>query len=399
MTLAFGSLFAGIGGFDLGLERAGMKCRWQVEIDKKCQEILERHWPDILRHGDIREAKGLGSVDLICGGFPCQDLSVAGKRAGLGGERSGLFFEYVRIVREVRPAWIIVENVPGLLSSNQGEDFAIVLETLTECGYGLAWRILDSQYFGVPQRRRRVFIVGYLGDWQRAAEVLFESQGVCRDFEKGGKEGEGSAGKSKDSLRADGGGLTKAYSLWAGRTIADSNSALSNIVAAPLTTSNGHHGHSSPRGDGSDNLVISVAENQCGEIRTSKIHPPLAGSGGKPGQGNPCIAIQERAECENPKAGPGGAGYRAGIAYTIEARRRPQSVCYAMNVRRLTPTECERLQGFPDGWTLGIGDSARYRMLGNAVTVPVIQWIGEKIVRIDSLANPWTIFRYCRDRR
>src|SRR3990167_7303667 len=148
----FGSLFSGIGGLDLGLERAGMRCKWQVEIDDWRRKQLERHWPDIQKFSDVREIgkHNLKPVNLICAGVPCQDVSVAGKRAGLQGKRTGLFYEFARILEEFRPAWFLFENVPGLFSSNQGRDFAEILQILmVECGYGVSWRVLDSRFFGV----------------------------------------------------------------------------------------------------------------------------------------------------------------------------------------------------------------------------------------------------------
>jgi len=182
--VTFGSLFAGIGGFDLGFEQAGMKCKWQCEIDKHANKILEKHWPNVRRYKDVRELKNPEYVDVICGGFPCQDLSLAGNRKGLAGERSGLFFEAVRIIREVKPRWIVIENVPGLFSSNNGQDMRTVLQELVECGYSVAWRVLDSQYFGVPQRRRRIFIVGHTTR-QGGFEVLFEAnQELSQKVEK-----------------------------------------------------------------------------------------------------------------------------------------------------------------------------------------------------------------------
>ncbi len=157
-----------------------MQCAWQVENNAFCRRILARHWANVERFEDVRdfppENKDGLEVDLICGGFPCQDLSVAGKRAGLAGEQSGLFFDLVRVVSAIRPPWLVLENVPGLLSSNEGRDFAIVLDELGKLGYCCAWRILDSQFFGVAQRRRRVFIVGH-PDPRCAAAVLFD--GPC----------------------------------------------------------------------------------------------------------------------------------------------------------------------------------------------------------------------------
>src|SRR5574340_1516654 len=132
--MRFGSLFSGIGGFDLAFENAGMSCAWQCEIDKKASAVLAKHWPATKRYEDVRTINGENTepVDLICGGFPCQDLSVAGKRKGLAGERSGLWFEFNRILSELRPQWIVIENVPGLLSSNRGRDFAVLLSGRSE---------------------------------------------------------------------------------------------------------------------------------------------------------------------------------------------------------------------------------------------------------------------------
>ncbi len=181
----FISLFAGIGGADLGFERAGWRCVAQVEQNPWRRAVLTTHFPGVLQLEDVRTAgqHNLPHADLIVGGFPCQDLSVAGKRAGLAGERSGLFFEFARILSELRPLWCVIENVPGLLSSRSGRDFAVVLSELDKLGYGLAWRVLDSQHFGVPQRRRRVFIVGHLGS-PCPAEVLFESESCGGDSEE-----------------------------------------------------------------------------------------------------------------------------------------------------------------------------------------------------------------------
>lgn len=179
--LKFVSLFTGIGGFDLGFEMAGMECLLQVECDKHCNKVLETHWPNVRRMSDVRDVKGsdCAGADIICGGFPCQDLSVAGKRKGITGERSGLFFELARIVDETRPEYVVWENVPGLLSSESGRDFETVIGTLADLGYSGAWRVLDSQYFGVAQQRDRLFACFAKGDtgWRRAGAVLLECEG------------------------------------------------------------------------------------------------------------------------------------------------------------------------------------------------------------------------------
>jgi DNA (cytosine-5)-methyltransferase 1 len=157
----FGSLFAGIGGLDLGLERVGWECRWQVEIDDYCRRVLAKHWSEVPRFGDIRTVTGgeLERVDLICGGFPCQDISGAGKRIGIGGARSGLWSEYIRLVRVVRPRLVLVENVAALLDRGMGR----VLGDLAESGYDAEWQCLSASRFGAPHERERVFLIAYPG--------------------------------------------------------------------------------------------------------------------------------------------------------------------------------------------------------------------------------------------
>jgi len=420
------SLFSGVGGFDLGFERAGIETVIQVEQDKHALGVLERHWPNVERITDVRDvgvsvagrngrylivtdtggakhdpssggdglgraehheqgephdaeasqsstAWGAGDVDLIYGGFPCQDVSVAGKRAGLGGERSGLWFEFERIVSELQPRWVVIENVPGLLSSNGGADFGVILTGLDQLGFDASWAILDSQHFGVPQRRRRVFIVG--GPRGRGAEqILSICEGCGGNPETGETSGEGTTGAlSAGTLRAGGvnggnnpgGGYLAdiAYTLsasvrhtgdghgnaWNSNYVANTlkvNTGHANgadletyVTASAITASAGHHGHSSPRCDGSDNLLV---DDQIGTM-TANWHK---------GAGNTQVEM--------------------GIVQPTDA-----------GVRRLTPTECERLQGFPDGWTAGQSDSHRYKQMGNAVTVPVAEWIGHRLVAVD----------------
>jgi len=302
--MKFGSLFTGVGGFDLGFERAGMECVWQVEFDKACQSVLKKHWSETELFDDVRTVgkHNLKPVDVICGGFPCQDVSIAGKRAGLAGERSGLWHEFARIIDELEPKWVVIENVPGLLSSNKGRDFATVIRWLAERGYGVAWRILDSQYFGVAQRRRRVFIVASFGNGS-ASEILFEREGVRWDIEKGRKTGE-------DIAATIAGGSSKRHS--------------------DITS-----------GQQDANVVVG--------------------------------ALQAR-----DYKGVGNQYVNEGKVITMSSG---QANAEIMGVRRLTPTECERLQGFPDGWTDGQADSHRYKQMGNAVTVNVAEWIAKRIYK------------------
>ena len=181
------SLFAGVGGFEIAMKNHNVKVVASVEIDKNCQNILARHFPESKIFDDVTKVKGSDLLDagfepssgIITGGFPCQDLSVAGKRAGLAGERSGLFWEIARLVEETQTEYFVLENVPGLLSSNKGADFGVVIGTMADLGYSVAWRVLDAQHFGVPQRRRRVFIVGRrTGNQSDPAKVLFERDSV-----------------------------------------------------------------------------------------------------------------------------------------------------------------------------------------------------------------------------
>jgi DNA (cytosine-5)-methyltransferase 1 len=332
-----------------------------AENDKWASEVLKRHWPDTpnlgditelcrdgqgVLDGDVAEVTGAGGrdteqFDLIHGGFPCQDLSVAGKRTGLGGERSGLWYEFQRILSEVRPRWTVIENVPGLLSSNGGRDFAVLLESLGECGFdGIGWAILDAQNFGVPQRRRRVFIVG--GPSRRSVEqVLSICESCGGNLETGGEAGEDVAGTLGARAKGRSGGLDDPYVANAvdtreGKTWEPSKD---NYIAAPVTASTGHHGHSSPRGDGQDNLVA--------------------------------FALAAR-EWKGPSTRESSTNY----------------IPETTGVRRLTPLECERLMAFPDDWTRydsegnEIADSHRYRMCGNGVVATVAEWIGRRIMAL-----------------
>lgn len=366
------SLFSGVGGFDLGFDRAGMECAGQVEYDEKARTVLARHWPDVKRLNDVKEVKGdeFGAVDVICGGFPCQDVSVAGRREGLAGERSGLWFEFYRIIERVKPRWVVIENVPGLLSSNAGRDFAAILSGLVECGYGVAWRVLDAQYFGVPQRRRRVFIVGHLGGG-RAAEVLFEREGGGGDIAES---------RSKGAI------ITQSLTGGASSSSAgnpDDNRAQGNFLVAVPLRAEGHD--ASEDGTGRQNLVVAFSAGNSGDSYgiglSENITPPLrAGNSGT--NQTPTIAItpwdhQTKRIHRTNGVAPTLAGSDGG------GGQRFPNFATSYGVRRLTPVECERLQGFPDGHTDGQSDSARYRQMGNAVAVPVAEWIGRRIVEAD----------------
>lgn len=182
--LTVGSLFSGIGGMDWGFEQAGMKIEYQVEINDYCNRVLKKHWPNVRRYKDVKEVgwNNIKPVDLICGGFPCQDISRArfGTRDGLAGERSGLWWEFNRIIDEFVPDWVVIENTPALLSSDNGRDFATIIFGLVDFGYGVCWRVLDSKHFGVGGTRRRLFIVAKFADIRSAREVLFKQNSISQ---------------------------------------------------------------------------------------------------------------------------------------------------------------------------------------------------------------------------
>jgi DNA (cytosine-5)-methyltransferase 1 len=396
-----GSLFSGIGGLDLGLHRAGMRHVFFCESDPYRRDVLRARFPGVPVYEDVAcvavadagggsGAGGIGSsesegahwegrwrpssADLLCGGFPCQDLSIAGRRAGLAGERSSLFHEFARIADALRPRWLLVENVPGLLSSNGGRDFGVVLGTLADLGYGVGWRILDSRFFGVPQRRRRVFIVGALADGdpraaaERCGEILAVGQGCARHLKAGGEAGQelasaltggaGGRGWSGDNGAGQGDTLVASLSGLGSGGPDDNDDQGGRLIADTVRS------HPRP-GSNSDGLMIAAG---------------LTGRYGKGADSDATDAIvavhmlQDPINDENitPAWGKGTKSGSASIAVSSEA-----------GVRRLTPTECERLQALPDGWTDlgGTPDSRRYAALGDAVTASVAEWIGHQLMQ------------------
>ena len=379
------SLFSGVGGFEIGFERAGIETVLQAERDPWALEVLARHWPGTERVTDVRDVQGDGQrlvargtavapgagggravePDIVYGGFPCQDLSVAGKRAGLGGERSGLWFEFYRVLSELRPRWAVIENVPGLLSSNGGRDFAIILDGLDELGFDAAWAILDAQHFGVPQRRRRVFIVA--GPRGRGAEQVLSLCESC-----GGNPPSGRAA-GKDIAGTLGAGSVDSQRGWRG----DLDSSGAYVATAIRTANTGSNGHGI-----AEDVAHTLDGAQGQAVIASTLRGRSHGDGvNMPGRGG------EEAYGDNL------------IAYSLNARdargplpdRSLGNVAIQNGVRRLTPRECERLMGWPDDhtrWTADgreISDSHRYRMAGNGVVAPVAEWIGHRLVAVDVL--------------
>jgi DNA (cytosine-5)-methyltransferase 1 len=387
------SLFSGVGGFDLGLERAGMETVFQCEWDKHATNILERHWPDVPRWGDVSTLTGryildhAPVIDVVAWGSPCQDLSVAGKRAGLQGARSGLFHEGIRIIKELReltdgqyPRFSIWENVAGALSSSGGADFGQVLYEMDEAGACFSeWRLLDAQYFGVPQRRRRVFVVSVFdsGTAARCPDPLLPvSEGVRGDSSTGEPKGEEPANKTAAGTRNRG-------------------AIIGSDIVGPLAAS-----------DWKFPQQQQVHENKCvvetftkGK-RAQSVADDETWDEGRPAptlnafdQGDTrattLVAAVAYSIREDAKANTFSATELDRANALSALRPSPQShhaqmfiAESQMAVRRLTPVECERLMGWPDGWTDGQADSHRYKQCGNGVASPVAEWIGRQIINL-----------------
>lgn len=337
-----------------------------AEIDKFPASVLSHHYPEIPNHGDFTkiQEKNARGIDLLVGGTPCQSFSVAGLRGGMADDRGNLALEFLRLAQHARPNWVVWENVPGVLSSGGGRDFGTFLGGLAELGYGWAYRILDAQYFGVAQRRRRVFVVGYLGDWRRATAVLFERQSLSGDPAPSRKTGENVAATltgGSDTGRNHG-----------KRSGSDRDTLICNTVAHPLDTRGGER--MSPD---HDTLIAHTLRSEgfdASEDGTGRGTPivsvlAIRGRGGE-------STLEHRADgTANALLTPNGGRCGMGVG----------AIHRGSVVRRLTPRECERLQGFPDNYTLvptkrGMAaDGSRYKALGNSMAVPVMRWIGDRI--------------------
>ena len=342
------------------------------EIEAFPSAVLAHHYPDVTNYGDMTKYKewNLEPIDLLVGGTPCQSFSVAGLRRGLEDPRGNLALTYVGILDRFRPQWCVWENVPGVLSSNGGRDFGSFLGALAELGYGFAYRVLDAQYFGVAQRRRRVFVVGYLGDWQPAAAVLFEPESLRGDpapSREAGKEVAGAASTGVDCSREAITARMVAFGEYVDDGTASAMKArdykdATDLVAQPAYALQGA-GHTSQNSQGSGwNEEVSFTLNR---LDVHGVAQPIG------------LDEEQNAMIDafgTLKARTLGGGFEGSVM-------QPN-----MAVRRLTPTECERLQGFPDGYTnipwrkaIDSPDGPRYKALGNSMAVPVMKWIGERI--------------------
>ena len=338
LSVCSGIEAASVAWHHLGWEPVGF-----AEIEKFPSQVLAHRFPGVPNLGDMTKFKewdiAPGSVDLLVGGTPCQAFSVAGLRKGLADPRGNLALTFVAMVDHYRPEWVVWENVPGVLSSNGGRDFGSFLGALGQLGYGFAYRVLDAQYFGVAQRRRRVFVVAHSsGDPRRCAEVLFESSCLRGDPPPRREAREGVAG---DAPRGAGG------RLW-------------DTVGALCADT--HPGAYSGQDAYTGRIIPSIYESHP---QDSRITGPMA--------------FQSRASATN-SMNPGVV-----VPTLDKGKAEGAAVFSSMAVRRLTPVECERLQGFPDGWTdikpggKDTPDSPRYKALGNSMAVPVMRWIGERI--------------------
>lgn len=392
--LTLGSLFDGIGGCQIAAVHAGVRPVWSSEIEQFPMRVTKKWFPNTKQLGDITKLDGakLEPVDIICAGSPCQDLSMAGKRKGLAGERSGLFTVSVDIVRRMRdatggrfPRFFVWENVPGAFSSNKRQDFRAVLEEIGQANIpmpksgrwadaglvrthtcDIAWRVLDAQYWGVPQRRKRIFLVADFAETgRRAAEILFERESVQGDTPQGEGTRKGTAagaqsGAGTASLGLDdqGGGRMDAFTDIAPTLRAQAHNhppvvhtytIMGNIIGRQ--SKNGGH----QMGIGKDvaptlntidrHAVVSYASQSYTEWKEGEPMTTLRAFGGFNGGGSENLVT-----------------YNGGT------------------VRRLTPLECERLQGLPDGWTEGGSDTARYKAIGNGMAQPCADFVIRRIV-------------------
>lgn len=392
MMLTAGSLFSGLGGIDLAIERAGFEVRWQVENDPDCNRVLAHHWPGVKRFGDVREVDcgKLEPVDLIVGGWPCQGNSVAGQRGGMADPRSGLFSEVVRIARALSPRWLVLENVPGLRSVNKGRDMGIVLRALGELGFWWAYRSLDAQYFNVPQRRERVFFVCDSRDPGGPVKVLFESESCCGNLEESREAGQDVAASLTSG--SHGAGVSEPGR----RREDDVNLAYqcqgTNVgEMGTLRRGNGHVTGGVPFVFDERNVTSkanrstmhldgpALSLHEAGSMTVAHTLSAARASEDGTGRGVPIVPVgfsnrglPTAAGAERLRAGSHGALPMVG---------------QGMAVRRLMPVECLRLMGLPDDWLdviPALSDSVKYRLVGNSVAVPCVEWIARRLAAMEA---------------
>lgn len=404
--LRYLSVCSGIEAATVAWHPLGFEAAAFSEIDKFASAVLAYRWPGVPNLGDFTSIRGddVGAIDILVGGTPCQSFSIAGLRDGLADDRGNLALQFLKLAERTRPRWVVWENVPGVLSSNGGRDFGAILGGMVECGYGFAYRVLDAQFFGLAQRRKRVFVVGHLGDWRRSAAVLFERESLSGDIAPSREAREGVAG-TLSSRSSAGGGLGTDFDISGGMQVArclnahpsriDLESETFVRVAKTLRAQpNAAH-----RAD-SDTYVTGVIQS-VQAVRDKKqngigIGDPEGAMFTLTKRDQHAIAYRTTGNdgCYETGDHIGALGVGTDPNHHVIASAQADVAGFTQRgegVRRLTPTECERLQGFPDGYTAvpyrgsPASDGPRYRALGNSMAVPVMHWIGRRIQQVEAL--------------
>ncbi len=364
------SVCSGIEAATVAWHHMGWKPAGFSEIEKFPSQVLAHHYPTVTNFGDMTKYKEWNlndSIGLLVGGTPCQSFSVAGLRKGLEDPRGNLALTYLGILDHFRPKWCVWENVPGVLSSGGGRDFGTFLGALGELGYGFAYRVLDAQNFGVAQRRRRVFVVGHLGDWKPAAKVLFESESLRWDTKKGRVKGEKVARcittRSATNLCSETGNFVIHHCADTFPTLLSSTAGVSrpgNAVTEHETYIAFGWQNSASQGMSVDTISPTLDKSKTPAVAYSQ---------------QPIPEYYAHQYCQDRVYSTEGITPALNCSQAHKFR-------FDMAVRRLTPIECERLQGFPDNYTNikeNCPDGGRYKALGNSMAVPVMRWIGERI--------------------
>jgi DNA (cytosine-5)-methyltransferase 1 len=400
--MKYRSVCSGIEGATVAWEPLGFKPVSFAEVDPFCCSLLKHHYPDVPNVGDFTKDASTEPSDILVGGTPCQDFSVAGLRAGMAGDRGNLTLQFLRTAQRTRPRWVVWENVPGILSSNNGRDFGAFLGGLGQLGYGFAYRILDAQFFGVPQRRRRVFVVGHLGDWRLAAAVLFERHSLQGDTPPSRKAGQDSTGSTSFGIdeecnvtdggygplmRGGQGGTRQSVAVAStGETSHCLNAGgmgrqdyETETLVTAFTLPSAHRGVGN--GHNTNYVPVGFAQNQRDEVRLMDVAGALAA---EPGMKQQTYAFQPR--FTRTTGGQPQEELNHALSASAGGGDSVPHIQRGMAVRRLTPRECERLQGFPDDYTKiphrgkPAADGPRYKALGNSWAVPVVRWIGKRIL-------------------
>jgi DNA (cytosine-5)-methyltransferase 1 len=361
-------LFSGIGGFHLGFERAGFKINsYFSEIDKYAIQVYKDKFKDSNYVGSVTDVRGgdLPNIDLITFGSPCQDFSLAGKRKGLGGERSSLISEAIRLIREKRPRVFVWENVKGTFSSNNRQDFAAILQAFTNIGgYRLEWQLLNTKWF-LPQNRERIYLVGYLGDG--SGGQIFPV---------------GESGKQTNELQGQQGNtctLTTRYEATGnGSYVIERKLNAQEVEVGTLRTHNDGKGFRKIKDGDCPTIPARAREDGSGQ--------PIVKVNSATSKGYEVAEEGDSINYSVPTSKTGRGRVGKGVAQTLDTACN-QAVMESTKIRRLTPIECERLQGFPDDWTKEgtegvISDTQRYKMCGNAVTVDVVTAVAERIKKV-----------------